>query len=214
MLAMAENDDQWVAAVASYVRKSFGNDASMISPADVAGVRASVERSEPWTYDALLASVPALVQPGDDWKVTASHNSEGAAGALNFAGWNTAAPQEPGMWFQVELPQAVAFTELQFDSPMQRLRRGPPGAGGPGGGGPPVFIPTAPAGYRVEISMDGQSWGEPVAQGSAASSSTTVSFAPKRGRFLRITQTGDPDVEGDPSWAMVRLRLFERQAGQ
>src|SRR5690606_31446528 len=146
----------------------------------------------------------------EGWRVTASHNSEGAEGALNFAGWNSASKQEPGMWFQVEMPEPVLLTEIQFDSPMQRIRRPPPPAtpAGPGAGGPPAFVSTAPAAYRVEVSMDGTTWGGAVAIGNASSSSTIVNFAPRRGRFLRITQTADVEVEGDPSWAMVRLPLF------
>ena len=36
----------------------------------------------------------------------ASHNTATALGALNFASWTTGAPQQPGMWFQIELPEA------------------------------------------------------------------------------------------------------------
>ena len=62
--------------------------------------------------------------------------------------------------------------------------------------------------------MDGREWGDPVAEGTASGNSTVVSFAPRRGRFVRITQTADVDVEGDPAWAMLRLRLFERGGGE
>lgn len=216
MLPMGENDDEWIASVASYIRKSFGNDASVVTPTEVAAVRAaSSSREAPWTYDELRASMPRALQPGEGWRVTASHNADAAEGVLNFAGWSTAAPQQSGMWLQIELPEAVDLTELQFSSPMQRIPRPPtPGGGGPGAGGPPAFVSTAPVGYRVEVSMDGRDWGTPVAEGSGAGSSTVITFAPKRGRFVRISQTADVAVEGNPAWSMVRLRLFERGAGR
>ncbi|HEX6068384.1 MAG TPA: discoidin domain-containing protein [Longimicrobiaceae bacterium] len=213
MLPMGENDDQWVAAVASYIRKALGNDASMVSAGDVARVRAAdASRSTPWTYEQLVASVPSPIASDEGWRVTASHNADGAQGALNFAGWSTQAPQAAGMWFQIELPQPTTLTEIQFDSPMQRIRTGPPGAGGgPGAGGPPAFQSTAPAAYRVEVSADGTTW-TPVAEGTSSSSSTVISFAPTRGRFVRITQTDESGAA--PSWSMMKLRLFEKAEGR
>jgi mono/diheme cytochrome c family protein len=209
MLAMGENDDDWVAAVASYVRKGLGNDASLVTAADVARVRAADSgRSTPWTYEELMASVPTAMGPDERWRVTASHNGGDAEGALNFAGWSSAAPQAPGMWFQLELPEPALLTEIQFDSPMQRIRTGPPGARGPGGGGPPTFQSTAPAAYSVHLSNDGIQWGDPVAEGTASSASTVITFPTTRARFVRITQTGE--APGSASWSILRLRLFER----
>ena len=51
MMPLGANDDQWVAAIASYVRNSFGNRASFISAADVARVRA-VDRGAQDDVDA------------------------------------------------------------------------------------------------------------------------------------------------------------------
>ena len=41
MMPMGVNNDEWVAAVASYVRRSFGNTGGFVMPADVARVRAA-----------------------------------------------------------------------------------------------------------------------------------------------------------------------------
>ena len=50
MIPMAANDDEWIAAVASYVRASFGNRTGGVTPADVARVRASTaSRTTSWT---------------------------------------------------------------------------------------------------------------------------------------------------------------------
>src|SRR5206468_1709760 len=38
MIPMGTNQDEWIAAIASYVRSSFGNNGGMVTPADVARV--------------------------------------------------------------------------------------------------------------------------------------------------------------------------------
>ena len=78
MIPMGTNDDDWVAAVASYVRQNFGNSGGFVTPADVARVRCGDARSQD-AMDAteLAASLPSpLVKEG--WKLTASHNSAAA----------------------------------------------------------------------------------------------------------------------------------------
>ncbi|HEX6924132.1 MAG TPA: c-type cytochrome [Longimicrobiaceae bacterium] len=208
MLAMGENDDDWIAAVASYVRRGLGNEASPVTPEEVARVRASSQRTEPWSYDELVASIPTELELDDSWKLSASHGTERARGAFNFAGWSTGARQAPGMWFQVELPEPRRLTELQFESPMQRIRREPPA---PQAGEAPqraVFVPTGPAKYRVELSLDGRAW-TPVAEGEARSVRTRIAFPAQEARFLRIVRTGEAG-DGEAAWTMMGLRLFER----
>ena len=59
MMPLGANDDQWIAAIASYVRNSFGNRAPFISAADVARVRAATAaRKTMWTPEELEATVP------------------------------------------------------------------------------------------------------------------------------------------------------------
>ena len=128
MLPMGAQNDQWIAAISSYVRNSFGNSGSFVSPPEVARVRAATAaRKTPWTFPELEATLPKLMPVDPTWKATASHNAERAASGLTLGAWTTGAPQEPGMWFQVELPQAAMITEVQFDA-------GAPGGRGIGGG--------------------------------------------------------------------------------
>ena len=132
MVPMGTNRDDWVAAAASYLRNNFGNSSSFVTPEDVARVRAATaDRKTPWTYSELAASLPVALVPQNTWNATASHNTQAAAGGLNYAGWSTGAPQQPGMWFQIELPEPVMLTEIQFNSTPQSGGRG----GVPGGRG-------------------------------------------------------------------------------
>ncbi|HXW04230.1 MAG TPA: PVC-type heme-binding CxxCH protein [Vicinamibacterales bacterium] len=141
MAPMGANTDEWVAAIASYVRNTFGNVASFVLPAEVARIRAAeADRRELWTFDSLLASLPRAIPAQPAWRATASHNPERAMGAFSFASWTTGAPQEPGMWFQIELPQPARVTEIQFTSP------GMGGGGGRGRGRGGRGTAAAPAG--------------------------------------------------------------------
>ena len=66
--------------------------------------------------------------------------------------------------------------------------------------------PTYPHGYRVQVSMDGQAWGEPVAEGQGQNPTTTIALKPVQARFVRITQTGTPPTAS--AWAIQRVRIL------
>ena len=201
MVAMGTNTDRWIADIASYVRNGFGNSGTVVTPEDVARVRAATaDRKTPWTVAELEASMPRLLVPDASWKVTASHDARpepqanaegaynfiaGAAGALSFLGWTTGVPQQAGMWLQIELPAPVTLTEIQFTSSA-------------------VSFPRA---YQVQISGDGRVWSEPIAQGEGTPGTTAIRFAPVITKFVRITQTAT--VSEARAWSMRLLRLYE-----
>jgi mono/diheme cytochrome c family protein len=154
MIPMGFNKDEWIAAAASFVRNSFGNTAGFVTAADVARVRtATKDRKTPWTVAEIDATLPKLLEAQPSWKISASHNTAAAQNALTLAGWNTGAPQAPDMWFQIELPQTVTLTEVQFDSGNTgrgggaglRGGGGAPGAGARGAAGAPPATAAPPA---------------------------------------------------------------------
>ena len=113
------------------------------------------------------------------------------------------------MWFEVALPKPVLVTELQFESASEQGGRG-------GRGAAPGAAPAPPAGqyprsYSVQVSMDGKKWSKPVAEGQGTGPRTTITFAPARARFVRITQTDN--IAGAPQWSIRNLRIFEARAG-
>ena len=220
-----DNTDEWIAGIASYVRTSFGNTGDMVTPADVARVRAEIAGHKgPWTEAELVASLPRQLD-SQQFKITASNESATAQYASTLRGWSTEVPQVPGMWLEVELPQPANVTELQFDSVGTFGRGGfggrnaaplpapgtPPGRGGrggfggPGGGGPAVV--GYPRAYDVQVSMDGKKWSKPVAQGKGEGTHTTIDFAPTEAKFIRITQTDN--VANAPAWSVRNLRIYE-----
>jgi hypothetical protein len=215
---MGGNTDQWIADVASYVRNSFGNTAMFVTPDQVAAVRKTSSRTQPWGLPELLKTVPAPLTNMPEWKVSASHNPAAASAAIGVSGatpavrWDSGAAQQPGMWFQIELPQAAQVSEVQIDSTVPIGGRGArgagPGRGGFGGrGGPPAI---GPVGFSVQVSADGTTWGTPLAQGSGQTPTTVMAFTPVSTKFIRITQTGNaPNGE---LWAIQGLRVY--QVGQ
>ena len=218
MAPMGTNKDEWIAAIASYVRNSFGNVSSFVSPADVARVRAATaDRKAFWKVDELLASLPTPLEVLPTWKATASHNPGSALGALNFASWSTGQPQQAGMWFQVELPEPAALTEVQFNSAGGGFGGGGRGRGAvpaAGAGAPPPapVIPAGPypRGYKVEVSTNGTAWTQ-VAEGQGTPGSTNIAFAPTQAKYIRITQTAT--AEDASAWSMQRLRLYRAGTG-
>jgi mono/diheme cytochrome c family protein/glucose/arabinose dehydrogenase len=210
MIGMGQNNDEWVAAIGSYVRNAFGNRASLITPAQVARNRAATaDRKTQWTLADLEASLPRLVVIDQSWKLTASHNSATAPNALTIQPWSSGQPQQAGMWLQVELPQPVALTQIQFESPGVAADTGPAVLGAPTRSvfGGPASPPGFPRAYQVQVSMDGSNWGSPIAQGQGTGANSDITFAPVQAKFVRITQTGSGD--GVPPWSVRRLRLFE-----
>jgi len=227
MVPMQANPDDWVASVASYVRNSFGNSGGFVSAADVRRVRAATtSRKVPWTVAELEASLPKLLISDDAWKLSASHNTGAASRALSMTSWSSQAPQAPGMWFQIELPQPALVTEIQFTS-TGGGRGGGGGGGAQGRGGARGAAPGAPAaepapavagpppvtgyprGYKVETSLDGTTW-TLASEGVGAGPATIVTFRPVRAKFVRLMQTATAD--GAPPLSIQQLRLFEAPA--
>lgn len=217
MAPMGQNSDEWIASVASFIRANFENESSVISPEDVALVRKETsDQKKPYTFDALWASVPKLLEPESNWKVTASHTGEvrkgstaSPMGALNFEGWTTGITQKEGMWFQVEFPKTVTVSELQFKS--QPISRG-------WWKGSPPPLQTYPKGYDVAVSQDGVNWTKVITNGEGKNANTIIHFAPVKAKYLRITLTKSEEIvhgerRGQPFdfeivWNMREMKVY------
>jgi mono/diheme cytochrome c family protein len=207
MVANSEQSDDWIASIASFIRLGLTNEASMVSPEDVAAVRARTEgQTSPYKFGSLMASVPQALPPGDDWKITASHSAPtrigGTAspkGAFNFEGWTTGEQQKTGMWYQIEFPKTLLVTELHFNAPPVRKGWGP---------NAPDPIQTYPRSYKLEVSSDQKSWKQ-VAAGACEDQDVMIVFEPVEGRFLKITLTGEAEISEDEiPWSMRQLKVY------
>ncbi|MCB0689924.1 MAG: discoidin domain-containing protein, partial [Saprospiraceae bacterium] len=203
MAPMAKESDQWIAAVTSYLRTNLGNEAGPVKPTYVAEVRRETEGHRPYVKEDMEYECTHQFIPAENWKVTASHSGMARIGgtglplgALSYEGWTSGENQQKGMWFQVELPKSVRFSELHFNSPP--IRKG-------WGKDAPPPIPTCPASYEVEVSEDGENWTK-VEQGTCSDQQMRIKFSLTSGRFLRITLTGVPAM--DAPWKMESMKIY------
>jgi mono/diheme cytochrome c family protein len=119
MVSMGTNSDQWIADVACYVRKAFGNQGELVSKNDVKNLRnASKSHPLPWTIDELRAGFPQPLTNRKDWKLTSIQMKDiekcvdGEAGTR----WTSLKYQAGGEWFQIELPEVSEVVGVQLDS--------------------------------------------------------------------------------------------------
>lgn len=190
MVAMDSNDDAWIAAVTSYVRNSFGNEAPFITTNEVARVRATFkERGQPWTMEELIAVSPQPLTNRQSWVVTASHYGKSARLAVDGkpeTRYETATEQVPGMWYQVELPQETSVCGLLLDATASPR--------------------DYPRGFEIKVSSDGKTWTGPVAAGRGNSRVMEIRFQPTNAKFVRVTQTGS--VNG-LFWSIHELQVLQ-----
>ncbi|MBK1832585.1 DUF7133 domain-containing protein [Roseibacillus ishigakijimensis] len=175
MVAMANNDDQWIADASNYIRNSFGNEAPAVTAEHVAQLRQfHHDRSEPWTQAELEALQPQPLPDRQNWKLTASHGAKDLAAAVDGnpkTRYTTGTQQRPDMWLQIEFPRELSLSTLVLDS-----RSSPK---------------DAPRQYRVEVSSDGKDWGTPLVEGRGTAALTRIHLPfGTRGRFVRISQIG------------------------
>ena len=218
MIAMGENSDEWVAAVASFVRNlngvnyqaetAFGfkplsknkndRDREMVSPAEVAQWRSSFRsRTQPWTREEVdHAVLPPSLRNAAQWTASAGKDGTPAAAPLAFGpsgeiNFSTGTVQAPGQWFQVTLPEPTLITGLRMDSGEAQ------GA--------------YPRGFRVEVSADGKTWTKAVPSSRGWGALTWVSFKPTRVKSVRITLT--TALSEGWTWDIRQLEIYTGTVG-
>jgi mono/diheme cytochrome c family protein len=220
MIPMNGNDDEWIASIASFVRNNFGNQASFVSAADVARVRAkTTSRTEFWTVDELEAAVPSQIVPHAGWKAMASHNAGNAlravgnltpAGGRPAAGgsWSTGARQAAGMWLTIDMAAPATVAEIHFDSPAAFAGGG--GFGGPGGPGGPRPPGAGPGGPGAPAGAPGA----PPAAGAAPAAGAPAAGAPAPAGQAGAARPGGggpggPGGGGPPTGVSTHPRAYE-----
>lgn len=190
MVSMGMNSDQWIADVACYIRKAFGNNGALVTKDDVKRLRQSIKgRTTPWTIEELRAGFPQPLSNSKEWKLTASTEKDldKAIDGDSASRWTTGKFQVPGQWFQIELPAETEVAGLILDT----TRSGN----------------DYPRGYTVEVSANGTDWGKPVLKGKGSGALTELIFAePLKTKFIRINQTGE--VKGN-FWSIHELQVLK-----
>jgi len=77
MVSMGTNTDEWIADIACYVRKAFGNQGPLAAKRDVKRLRKATEgRTTLWTIEELSAGYPVPIKNRSGWKLSASHDAK------------------------------------------------------------------------------------------------------------------------------------------
>lgn len=243
MVPMKEQNDQWIADVLSYVRSQLSNDASFVTPQQVAKLRAKTSTQKTlYKFDALNKLIPKELSVDSTWVVSASHTfnpriggNQSATSAFTYEGWSTGKQQEKGMWFQIQLPQVMNLSEMQFITPpsmrfgpqgprpqappagaanasagAQAQQRPPQGNGMPPGPPPNIRTsPTFPKSYSVEISSDGQNWTAVETNAKGIDGENLISFNNTKAKYIKFTIT-DPSTKPNEviPWSIRQMKLF------
>ncbi|MFF2911878.1 discoidin domain-containing protein [Paenibacillus sp. NPDC057934] len=99
--------------------------------------------------------------------------------------WDTGKHQASGEYYQVDLGEVHSIERLDLDNTLSPY--------------------DYPRGYEVYVSEDGGDWSR-IASGKGRTEATTITFAPKRARYVKILQTGS----GGNYWSIHELQIYSR----
>lgn len=188
MASIASNGDQWIADVLSYIRNNFENKAPLVLAEDVKRIREMDARKTPWTMDELQQRFGRPLSNKSAWVLSSSHSQKKfeavVDGNSDWHYWNSESLQVPGMWFQVELPEAhyISRVELDCQKPQWRCGRG----------------------FDVLFSKDGKQW-EKVDQNLQSGGLRKSDTLGRKARFVRLSLiNGSPDQP----WGISEINMF------
>ena len=191
MIPMKSNSDQWIADVLTYVRNSFGNNASEIKVDKVKAIRELTKKREnSYTQQDLDEFLPIVKREMKKWTFNSSHGSHSAKRAVDGrldSRFSTDSPQVPGMTFEVDMKKIRSIYRIVLDTTGSAR--------------------DYPRGYEVAISKDGKVWSNPIAKGKGVSAITNIDFNRISTRYFRIMQTGS--VKG-LHWSVHEMSVFEK----
>ena len=205
MVPMENNDDEWIASVVTFIRTHFGNRASTVTASQVAKLRAELkQRGASFTQAELRTSFPQVIKDRSKWKVSASHYEISVDKAIDKNGgsrWDTQESQQPGMWYQVELPEVTRIAGVLMDTGRR-------------------FESGFPRELEITVSTNGRDW-QVAGHGSGDSTLTEIRFPPIDAKFVRLTLTqadhqfwivGDLQIFHAPEHA-IAIKAAKKSAG-
>jgi mono/diheme cytochrome c family protein len=213
MQPMKEQSDQWISDVVSYIRNGLSNDASFVTPQQVAAIRANTNKQAGmYKFESLWKQVPVEFIPDQSWKFYATHTSSTRVGgnaspksAFNYEGWSTGKTQEKDMVFQVEFPLEYTLSEFHFTS-TSGFKKGIR----PKAGEAPDFTHTYPRNLLVEASTNGTDWKVVQANVKTNQGDNIVALPPTRTKFLRLKLADGVTAAADDitPWSMRSMKIY------
>ena len=191
MLPLESYEDAWIAATLTYIRNSWGNKAPLVSPADIAAVRAAVkDRKEMWQSSEILAITPLPKKEMNQWSYTASDNPGSCKAAVDgnpASRWDSQGTQHDGMWFAFDMGSERILNSIVLDSTGSR--------------------DDYPREFSIEFSLDGKQWTQAVAKTPGSDAITDIILPANKTRWVRINQHGR--AEGK-FWSIHELDVFAK----
>ncbi|MCF3650050.1 DUF7133 domain-containing protein [Synoicihabitans lomoniglobus] len=199
MIPMNSYSDAELASVLTYIRNSFGNRGSVVEADTVATHRKrGAARTAFWTMAELEQSYPVLTVPRerfvkrDQWKLTngeplqeGSQLTHAIDDSLETGFATAKVAPFPGQWLVIELPAKSTITSIVMDATGDEESYAP--------------------GYDVQISTDGQSWGEPVVKAIGEVKARLHLAKPIEAKWLRLTVN---HKDGWQRWVINNLELY------
>lgn len=188
MASIGLNGDEWIADSLTYIRNSFGNNASAVKPEQIAQLRKIESRTTPWTLPELNHLFANKLTDRNQWKFSASHNPENFEalidGKLTWNRWDSAHKQAVDMWFQIELPGAYYISQVDMDCrDASRL---------------------CARSFNLEFSLDGQEW-KTVHQQIEFADRHQIQTLGEPARYIRFVLTNG---SSEHNWAITELNLI------
>jgi len=178
--------DEWNAAVLTYIRQEWVNNAAPIRTAEVTAIRkASESQQAAFTEKDLEAWAAPLLTDQTGWVPSSNSSSaptliDGTADSYQKA-WR--GKNDPNTWVAMDFGKPVRLTHLVMEN---------------------FLAAETPEQYEVQISDDGKKWSEPIATGQGTGLKTMASFEPVVTKHIRINQTG----KGGGSWMISELHFY------
>lgn len=200
MLALKDYDDRYLASVLTYIRNTWGNQAEMVTPQDVARIRrATLMRTTPYTENELDSLLLHLDCPPERWKMTASHRSDDAillSDDDEKTRWRSHHEMKGEMWIEAEFPHARELNYILLDAKHD------------------IDFPDK---LRIEFSADGKSWNKKIdADGQrkfelkfarTAAKKVRISVAEDKKKWWTIS---DLDISGPTESSVEKYDLKRR----
>ena len=175
MIPMGSSNDEWIAAIGSYIRNAFGNRAAIDhSRRRRARARRDGDAQDPVDVAELEASLPQQVVVDPNVEAHRQPQLATARDALSISRGPRACRRRPACGCRSSCRSRRWSPASQFESPAALVDTEPAVPGAPtrtgiggGRGGGRWRRQAFPRGYEVQVSMDGTTWGKPVAKGRA-----------------------------------------------
>lgn len=170
MLPLESNTNDYISEVLSYIRTSWGNKGSMVTPAQVQEVRNSLSgNTKMFTLESLYEMYPNEIKDRKSWRITGNTNKdelERMVDGNKKSRWSTGQSMAAGQWVQIELPETKKVNGLILDQADSKN--------------------DFPGEFKVQLSMDGKNWTKSLIL-KGAKFKSVLRFKETESRFIKIT---------------------------